>query len=239
MNDVESIVYTRFRDYQNQFVNGSGRLNTIHVSDIIQECLRKSYYSAKYPKEADNRLKGILYIGQAIHNLSEIGDMHELTMCYDFANNKPMDMDEVKKATKRAQRYILTGTCDDVIFDKKYGAIIVDKKTWSSKGWVKKEPSIEHVRQLNAYRFLLKKTRGIDAKYGVVLYLDKYTEMETPLPMMVELEDIKVTEDIIRDKINILNNGMPEPNIHWMCNGKNRNGIIYCPYKEECDANKE
>ena len=88
MNDIESIVYKRFRDYQEQFVNGSGRLNTIHVSDVIQECLRKSYYQAKYPKEADDRLKGILYIGQAVHALSEIGDIHELTMCYDFANNK-------------------------------------------------------------------------------------------------------------------------------------------------------
>jgi CRISPR/Cas system-associated exonuclease Cas4 (RecB family) len=234
MNDIESIVYARFRDYQEQFVNGSGRLNTIHVSDVIQECLRKSYYSAKYPKEFDDRLKGILYIGQAIHNLSEIGDMHELTMCYNFATNKAMDMDDVKKATPEEQRYILTGTCDDVIFDKEHGAIIVDKKTWSSKGWVKKEPSIEHVRQLNAYRFLLMKTRGIDAKYGVVLYLDKYTEMETPLPMMVELDDISTTENTIREKISILNDGMPEPTPCWLCNKK----IVYCKYKEECDANK-
>jgi CRISPR/Cas system-associated exonuclease Cas4 (RecB family) len=231
MNDVESIVYTRFREYQNKFVNGSGRLNTIHVSDIIQECLRKSYYSAKYPKEADDRLKGILYIGQAIHNLSKIGDIHEVTMCYDFANNKPMDMEDVKNASKEEQRYILTGTCDDVIFDKKYGAIIVDKKTWSSKGWVKKEPSIEHVRQLNAYRFLLNKTRGIDAKYGVVLYLDKYTEMETPLPMLVKLDDIGLTEGIIREKISILNDGMPKATPCWLCNKK----VVYCKYKEECD----
>ena len=234
MNDIESIVYARFRDYQEQFVNGSGRLNTIHVSDVIQECLRKSYYSAKYPKEFDDRLKGILYIGQAIHNLSEIGDMHELTMCYNFATNKAMDMDDVKKATPEEQRYILTGTCDDVIFDKEHGAIIVDKKTWSSKGWVKKEPSIEHVRQLNAYRFLLKETRGIDAKYGVVLYLDKYTEMETPLPMMVELDNPEVTKAHIMEKISILNDGMPEPTPCWLCNKK----IVYCKYKKECDANE-
>ena len=235
MNDIESIVYTRFRDYQEKFVNGRGRLDTVHVSDIIKECMRYSYYSTKYPKEADNRLKGILYIGQAIHNLSDIGDIHEITMCYDFANNKPMKMEDVKKATKDEQKHILTGTVDDVVFDEKYGAIIVDKKTWSSKGWVKKEPNIEHVRQLNAYRFLLSKTRGIDAKYGVVLYLDKYTEMETPLPMMVELDDISKTEKTIREKIDILNGSFPEPFVHWMCNKK----TVYCPYKDICDKNKE
>ena len=239
MNNVESTIYNRFKDFQKRHVNGSGRMETIHVSDIVQECFRKSYYSMKFPAQVtDDQQMGILYAGQAIHNFSRLGEIHEEVLCYDFVNNKPCTIDEVKEMTPEQRKNVITGAPDDIILDDKLGIIISDKKTWFSNNYKKTTANQSHIDQVNIYKWLLWRTKGLIANHAVILYLDFFTRFKDPLPIEVELLDLMDIENMVMERIRILRSGLPPANPCYLCDGKNKDGRIYCSYKEICDKNE-
>ena len=217
--------------------NSGARLDTWHVSDFVSPCLRKSYYS-KQPElktGMTDEMAGILFQGVIVHDNSILSSINELTMCYDIVNKCNIDPSTVRSFDKEDPRKkdILTGTLDDLV---KVGDdfVIVDKKTYNAKGYIKKEPNDEHKLQVNIYKLMLKAHLGIEAKYGCNLYLDKQDGYkETPL--VYETAQIEETEKFLTDTLAIFKNGMPDPKITFLCNGRNKDKKIYCGYFEQCE----
>jgi len=216
--------------------NSGGRLDTWHVSDFVSPCLRKTHYS-KIPelkKDMTDEMAGILYQGVIVHDNAVLGSINELTMCYDIVKRENIDPSTVKAMEKEDPRKkdILTGTLDDLLrIGNEF--VIADKKTYNARGYVKKEASPEHMLQVNIYKLMLKYAYGIEANYGCNLYLDKgngYAET----PLVYETAPIDETQAFLDKVLNKLKNGVPDPTITFLCNGKNKDKKIYCNFLEQC-----
>ena len=239
IEDIKEFVVNAFHKAQRDALwkNSGTRLDTWHVSDFVSPCLRKSYYS-KQPElktGMTDEMAGILFQGVIVHDNSILSSINELTMCYDIVNKCNIDPMTVRGFDKEDPRKkdILTGTLDDLV---KVGDdfVIVDKKTYNAKGYIKKEPNEEHKLQVNIYKLMLKAHLGIEAKYGCNLYLDKQDGYkETPL--VYETAQIEETEKFLTDTLAIFKNGMPDPKITFLCNGRNKDKKIYCGYFEQCE----
>jgi hypothetical protein len=232
---IEQFVVDAYHNAQDRLLNGStgSRLRTLHVSDFVSPCLKKVWYQKNFPKPMEQKTKSILYHGLVIHEHTQLSHFHEVTFCYDIEKDKGYTPQEVVEMPRDETKNIITGTLDDLL---KVGDdyVIADKKTWNGRGYKKKAPDENYVRQLSIYRVLLQKSYGIDAKYGCLLYLDKGNDLEE-LPMAFELHDTDITKQFLKDTLKQLQ-GVPDPTICFLCNGKNKTGKIYCPYAEECHA---
>lgn len=230
---VQNSVVTAFHNAVSETLksNNGLRIKTLHVSDFVSPCLRKSYYNSIIKDVTlDAQKNKVLFFGVILHEHTKLSHFHEVTMCYDLINDKAMTPQEV--SLSKDQTGIITGTLDDLM---RIGDdfVIVDKKTWNAKGWVKTEPDESYYRQLSIYRVLLFEAYGIDAKYGCLLYLDKGNDLnETPLAF--DLAPIGETKKFLRDTFTELQTGIPKATITYLCNGKNKAGRIYCPYLEQC-----
>lgn len=242
--DIEDIVTDAFHEAQKKMLisNNSERIKTWHVSDFVSPCIRKSYYQRNFPQYAkpDQKKTSALFHGLILHEHTKLSHFHEVTMCYDIIKEKSYTPQEVRdmEKTRLTSGYaetknIITGTLDDLL---KSGDefVIVDKKTWNARGYKKKSPDEGYMKQLSIYRVLLKEAYGIDAKVGCLLYLDKGTDFEE-LPLSFELDPVDVTKAYMKDVLKQLQRGLPKATVNWLCNGNNRKGAIFCPFKERCD----
>lgn len=237
--EIESHVEDIYFDLIKQYNTSSTglRIDTLHVSDFTQECLRKSYYGRTQPKPPFDKIKAkIFWLGNIVHEHALLSQVNELTMCYDVVQDVSYPPMVVMNMSEEEKKNIITGSLDDLI-NYKGEYIIGDKKTWNARGWDKQNPDPLYVLQLNIYRVLLWESWHIDATSGCLLYLDKSNDLD-PKPMAFRLQDIAITKQYLRDTIKVLqqDNG-PKCNPCWLCNGKNRAGKIYCDYSEVC--NKE
>lgn len=235
-SEIEEIVVKAFQEAQNSVLkrNTGSRLRTMHVSDFVSPCLRKTYYQKTFPDfTMDDDKRSALWFGTIVHEFSKLSHFHEVTMCYDIERDIALSPQEVSLMPTSETQNIITGTCDDLM---KIGDdfILVDKKTWNGRGYKKTTPDESYVMQLNIYRVLLKENYGIDAKYGALLYLDKSNNL-TPLPLAFKLAPIGKTKKIMRDIMLQLKSGIPEATPCFLCNGKNRDKKIYCPYLDKCN----
>lgn len=242
-SDIEKYVLEAFQNAQDSVLKKStgSRIRTWHVSDFVSPCIRKTYYQKLYPQwDMDDDKRSALWIGTMVHEFSTLSDMHEVTMCYDIEEDVALSPQEVRQMGTANTKNIITGTFDDLIkINNDY--VLVDKKTWNGRGYNKTEPDEGYVNQLNIYRVLLKESFGIDAKFGALLYLDKTNNM-TPLPIAFKLDPIGKTKKMMREILNTLSNGnVPDASPCFLCNGRNRQKKIYCPYLDKCneDNNKQ
>ena len=236
---IDDYVVTAFHDAQKKFMkaNNSERINTWHVSDFVSPCIRKSWYQRNFPDyaKADQKKTSVLFHGLILHEHTQLSHFHEVTMCYDIKQDQSLTPQEVRgiQAKGEPTKNIITGTLDDLL---KIGDefVIVDKKTWNARGKSSPYTNDSYKMQLNIYRVLLKHAYDIDAKFGCLLYLDKGTDF-TESPLSFELDPIEKTKEYMRDVLHQIKNGLPKATVCWLCNGQNRNGEIYCSYKERCD----
>ena len=220
--------------------NTGSSIKTMHVSDLVSPCLRKSYYQRLYPMyEMTDDMRSILFHGTVVHEHSKLAPFHEITMCYDVTKDLAYPPEDVKQMDDKQREGIISGTVDDVV---KYGDhyVICDKKTYNSKGYTKKEVDPSHALQVNIYNVLLTEAYNITAKYGCVLYLDKMKDLKE-LPMVFELDPLDEVKEFMRSAYNKLSDVRPpEGEICFLCNGKNKLGKIYCNYLDQCvkDGNR-
>jgi hypothetical protein len=231
---IEKSVVDAFHEAQDRLLNQStgSRINTLHVSDFVSPCLRKTWYQKRIKKPIERNVKSILYHGLIVHEHSQLSHFHEVTMCYDIIEDKAYTPQEVANMHWKDTANIITGSLDDLMrVGDEY--VIADKKTWNNKGYEKRTPDESYVKQLSIYRVLLEKAYGIDAKWGCLLYLDKAHDL-TEKPMAFELDSINDTKRFLIENLSELQ-GKPDPNPCFLCNGKNREGKIYCPYLDLCN----
>lgn len=241
-------IYFQFRKRQFDAITQNKRLGVFHVTDYVKECMRNTYYAhlkSNVKKSMDTTSLSHFFGGEAIHKLLDTvsGENGELGMAYDFINDRKVNLftddGEVNPAVKSFSvedwLNILIGERDALYTikdDKNEYNVIVDYKTWLSKGFKKKEASPEHVFQLNEYRYLFNKALGKDAKYGAVIYLDFADKMAKPLIFPVKLAEIDETHKKLLEKhsqlLQAYKTGVLPPRVKtWLCDG-------YCPYAQRC-----
>ena len=231
-NHIEKLFYGVIDKYNT--TNTGERIDTFHVSEFTQECLRQSYYRRTQPKvEFDQERERVLWTGNIIHEHTSLDTINELTMCYDIERDIALPPAIVKNMTPEESINIVTGTLDDLVFYKGH-YIIADKKTWNGRGYVKNTPNPEYVKQLNIYRVLLWETWKIDARIGCLLFLDK-TENLRPQPIAFELDPISVTKEYLKKTLVTLKQpDGPEAKVCYLCSGQNASNRFYCPYTKIC-----
>lgn len=229
-------------------VTSGKREGIIHVSDLIQpKCLRNVYYSKKDPSpRMDYDTAKNFYAGNIVHShteLSNIPELHEYKIAYNPFTDKIIDLQKaLKEHPDPKDEYwcdITIGTIDDVLKMENGEYIIADKKTKLSKPeslLLNKQfdgLKPEHKSQLNMYRLLLLRAKGIDAKYGCILSLDYADKFGTPKALPFDLEKPDVTRaNMIQRQSDLkkylkANKLPPRTIIPWMCSG-------YCPYWSLC-----
>ena len=204
------------------------RKGIFHVSDYAGECMRKSYYDHMvnipiFPKDTESM--SILWAGEALHQILDGVYNEETPLAWDIINQEEPndDSDAIN---------VIYGECDAVYTLPDGKKVIVDYKTWKSKGFSLKSPKDTHVRQINIYKYLIAKSKNEDIKYGSVIYLDHENRFIKPQIFVFELletDDIEIDLKAKQQDFNTAYNTgkLPKRTKTWLCDG-------YCPHTERC-----
>lgn len=233
--DIENDSYFAFRKTQAEVLE-THRIDCIHVSDLIKECMRLPYLNKIKPiiGMSSNNAKQ-LYMGQLVHNQSNMSNvkyddtglilntMNEVPLLYNWVIDAKV---ESPKLDDNNRWDFIAGSIDDV---RKLGDkyIICDKKTTSSiDKKIKWGPSDENKLQINMYRVLLKKCYNIDAEWGCNIFVDvnPTSERDIVFPSAYKLQPIEETLDLMVQraedlKNSILGNNIPPKTRCFLCDG--------------------
>lgn len=230
----------RFKEAQKQLVTGEKRSRTVHASHITGACMRRSWYEFREkPEPLTAQSISNFFVGQLLHRMTPLAKKNEVKFSANIRTMKPID---VKDINENNLFDCVTGTADDLI-EFEGDLIIADKKTWSSlkinykRGGVyeKKElvePDENYVNQLNIYKLLIYICDGVQAKKGGLLYLDKATSFNEPIPFVFDLKPVDEIRAWVIDRLDKLRQLVePDRVITKYCN--------YCPFKKICAPPKE
>lgn len=234
-------VIRRFKEAQKQLVvGGEKRSRTVHASHITGACMRKSWYEFREkPEPLSAESIANFYVGQLLHRETPLARKNEIKYSANIRTMKPIDVKDINDYNLFD---CVTGTADDLI-EWEGDLVIADKKTWSSLkinyrngGTYEKkeltEPDESYVNQLNIYKLLNYICDGVQAKKGVLLYLDKATSFKEPLPFVFDLKPVDEIRSWVIDRLDKIKQLVePDRVITKYCR--------YCPFKTICNPPKE
>lgn len=186
----------------------------------IGMCMRKYWYSYKYPQELDPRVQKIFHLGNVLHDF--VVDV--------IRSEKNPDVELIKSEMPvrlELEDFTISGRIDDVILVKTNGmTVLVEVKSVKEIRY-QTMPSKQHIMQLQFYMY----ATGIHD--GILLYIDK-------IALDSRIFEIKYDEDEANKIIKrfsafhtlLKNSVLPEPearkneDMRWMCR--------YCEYAERC-----
>jgi len=181
--------------------------DTLWVTDLCQ-CLRRSYYSLKYPLKPEQKLKRSLIIGKSIHlYLESLLLKHKDKLGIDIEIEKPV-------------RYVIDGMVIRGYADIVLGNILYEIKTTSK---IPVKPYFEHILQAGFYAYVL------HLREFCIVYINDNGYKE----FCMETNDgiINIIKDRVRVLKEALESGKPPPREKSvLCN--------YCPYKTICFEQK-
>lgn len=185
----------------------------------IGYCLRKLWFSYRYPKETDKELAKVFQMGNLIHDF--IVDV--------LKSEKNPHIELVEKEmpiSQEVEGFMINGRIDNLITLSGSGRkILVEVK--SSGSLLMEKPKQEHVFQIQVYMDILK------VNDGVILYVDK-SKLRTKA-FFLTLDEKVVKEAMARFKnldYHLKTERIPRPEAKedpskgWMCSG--------CEYSKEC-----
>jgi len=191
----------------------------------VGSCLRKVWYSYKYPQEIDADLRKIFEAGNIIHGF--------VVEVLKSEKNKEVQLLESEIPFQmKVEDFIISGRVDDLVLVKADGrSMLVEVKSTKDISFVKK-PQTNHVTQLMFYM------EATNVHNGIVLYVDKNNLKSKVFD--VEFDVQKSAE--IFDRFRFLHghlkkDDLPKPeakqvlDMNWMCR--------FCEYKEKCDENEK
>jgi CRISPR/Cas system-associated exonuclease Cas4 (RecB family) len=188
-------------------------------------CLRKTWYSYKYPKEVDKELLKIFQVGEMLHDfLAEVlrSDKTQDVRLIESEFPFKMDMDD----------FTISGRVDDILIVEKDGKkVLVEVKSVKMIEMVD-EPRFSHEMQIQLYM----NATGIHD--GLLVYVEKSS-------LQIKQFEIKYDKDIVNYVIerfrnlhkHLIENTLPSPeakqrdDMKWMCKR--------CEYKEMCDRSEK
>jgi len=187
----------------------------------IGGCLRKVWYSYKYPQEVEPDLLKIFEVGNIMHDFV-------VRVLKNEKNGNIALLESEMPFELKMKDFIVSGRIDDLILiktDSKKALIEV-----KSVGDINRlnEPKSNHQMQLQLYMMALK------IYDGVLLYVDKrnlkskvftipYDEGEA----VRALERFHILHDSLKKGDVPIPEAKMENSIGWMCN--------YCEYRDRCD----
>jgi CRISPR/Cas system-associated exonuclease Cas4 (RecB family) len=191
----------------------------------VGSCMRKLWYSYKYPQEIDSDLRKIFEAGNIIHGF--------VVEVLKSEKNKDVKLLESEIPFKiETGDFTISGRVDDLVFVNLSGKnVLIEVKSTKDVSFVKK-PQTSHVTQLMFYM------EAIGVHNGIILYVDKNNlkskvfEVEFDHQKAAEIFDRfkSLHEHLKEDKVPI-----PEAkravDMEWMCR--------FCEYREKCEKNEK
>jgi len=228
-------VIRRFKEAQKVVVTQDKRSRTVHASNLTGPCVLQTWYSFREdPEPLSAQSIANFYVGQILHKNAKLGKKNEVHYGANIRTMKPI---ATKDINQNNIYDCVTGTADDLI-EWEGNLIIADKKTWSSlkidyrtKSYSRREktePDENYINQLNIYKLLIYICDGVEAKKGVLLYLDKATSFKDPLPFVFDLKPVDEIRTWVINKLDKIRQLVePERTITKYC--------TYCPFLKRCD----
>ncbi|MFH0711240.1 MAG: PD-(D/E)XK nuclease family protein [Candidatus Aenigmatarchaeota archaeon] len=190
----------------------------------IGNCLRKLWYSYKYPQKIEPDLLKIFEAGNIIHGF--------VVEVLKSEKNKEVQLIQSEIPLKlEMEGYIISGRVDDLVIVKADGKklLIEVKSTKNLEAII--QPLHNHVIQLMFYM------TALGTHDGLILYVDKNNLKSKTFE--IPFDEIKSAE--ILDRFSFLNDHLKKNKIpvdeakkisdmSWMCR--------YCEYKDKCDKNE-
>jgi len=190
----------------------------------IGKCLRKTWYSYKYPKEVEPDLLKVFEVGNIMHGFvvevlrSEKNKDVQL-LSYEFPFK--IELDDL----------VISGRVDDLLMIKTSGkSVLVEVKSTKSLDYINK-PSRDHEMQLQFYM------HATGVHDGVVLYVDKNNLQSKLFEVKFSEEEGEAIIKRFRELHNCLKNvelplseAKQFSDMNWMCR--------FCEYKDRCDRNE-
>ena len=191
----------------------------------VGNCLRKVWYSYKYPQEIDADLRKIFEAGNIIHGF--------VVEVLKSEKNKDVELLKSEMPFKiDVNDFTVSGRVDDLVLVKTSGkSVLVEVKSTKNIDFVKSAQT-NHVTQLMFYM------EATGVHNGIVLYIDKNSLKSKVFE--IPFDKNKAAEIFDRFKFlneNLKKNSLPNAeakevkDMNWMCR--------FCEYKNKCDGNEK
>jgi len=191
----------------------------------VGSCMRKLWYSYKYPQEIDSDLRKIFEAGNIIHGF--------VVEVLKSEKNKDVKLLESEIPFKiETGDFTISGRVDDLVFVNLSGKnVLIEVKSTKDVSFVKK-PQTSHVTQLMFYM------EATGVHNGIILYVDK-NNLKSKV-FEVEFDHQKAAEIFDRFKSlheHLKEDRVPTPeakravDMEWMCR--------FCEYREKCEKNEK
>lgn len=188
----------------------------------IGSCMRKVWYTYRYPKEVKPDLLRIFEVGEIMHDfVVEVLKSEKTPEVELIGAEVPFKLD--------MKDFLISGRVDDLIIVKASGKkMLIEVKSCSNIDYVH-YPQLKHEIQLVLYMFATKVHKG------AVLYIDK-RNLKSKI-FEVEYDEARAVKILNRFRNlhkNLTEEILPQPEAKldeeekWMCK--------YCEYKDKCDV---
>ncbi|VVB73604.1 CRISPR-associated exonuclease Cas4 [uncultured archaeon] len=218
--DGDSIDFDRIID---KYLYREARTKTVgrYYPSEVGQCIRKSWFSFKMPKQIEPNVTKIFEAGNLLHEfVVEVLKSDKTPEVTLIDSELPLKM--------KIDEFEISGRIDDIIRLEHNGEkLLVEVKSTKSVDFLR-EPSEQYMMQLQFYMH----ATGIHK--GVILYVEKNTLKSKSFATNY---DPKLAETIISRfrelHLSLKNNSVPHPEARQ--SSKNRWMCQYCAYKKECD----
>lgn len=186
----------------------------------IGGCLRKVWYSYKYPQQIEPELLKIFEVGNMLHGF--------VVEVMRSEKNKDVELLQSEFPLKiNAEDFVVSGRVDDLVLVKASGkTIVVEVKSTKSIEFVK-DAAEPHVMQLQLYMH----ATGIHN--GIVLYIDKNNLQSKQFSVEYDKNQVEGIMERFKQLHQLLITGLlpvdeakKSLEKQWMCR--------YCEYSEKC-----
>ncbi len=190
----------------------------------IGSCLRKIWYSYKYPQEVKPDLIKIFEVGNILHDF--------ITEVLKSERNPHIELLKSELPVKtEVDDFTISGRIDDLLLVKENGkSILVEVKSTKNIAF-QQRPSHSHIMQLQFYMYVS------NIHSGVLLYVDKNNLLTKSFDIEYDEETGKqIIERFRRLHASLKNNSLPADEaklldeMQWMCR--------FCEYRDKCDRNE-
>ncbi len=186
----------------------------------IGSCIRKIWYSYKFPQEVEPELLKIFEVGNIMHGF--------VVEVLKNEKNREVELLQSEFPLKiEKEDFVVSGRVDDLVLVRESGKkVLVEVKSTKSLKFTEK-PSLNHEMQLQLYMY----ATGIHD--GVILYIDKNNLQSKVFSLQFSDEEAnRIMNRFMALHKSLISNSLPEPEakqreeMNWMCR--------FCEYTEKC-----
>lgn len=191
----------------------------------IGSCIRKLWYSYKYPLKVEPDLLKIFEVGNILHGF--------VTEVLKSEKNKEVKLLKSEFPFKMHEKdFEVSGRVDDLLLIKSDSKqLLVEVKSTKNVEHIK-SPQSHHRTQLMFYMYALQ------IHDGIILYVDKSNLQSKSFEVKFDndeaekiLEKFSELHKDLKDEILPIDEAKKNVDMMWMCN--------YCEYKSKCDKNEK